>query len=108
MVRALSGVVVRHLQLEGDNHNLMRLDGVQLSDIGLNIFLAGLQEGFEKALFLFVGGEGSDPSVGGILRGGNLEVEYSWVRLARLKLGGWQLWLCSTKFGAAQCWLRSK
>ena len=37
-VRARSGVVVRHRQLEGDNRRLMGQDGVHLNDIGLDIF----------------------------------------------------------------------
>lgn len=30
----------------------MRLDGVQLTDIELDIFLSGIQDGVEQALFL--------------------------------------------------------
>lgn len=47
LIRAWSGEVVRHMQLEGDNRALTRRDGVQLSDIGLDIFLSGLQDGVE-------------------------------------------------------------
>ncbi|KAM3936778.1 uncharacterized protein RB166_000586, partial [Leptodactylus fuscus] len=55
-VRAKGGVVVRHRQLEGDNRRLMRPDGVHLNEIGLDIFLSGLQDGVEQALFLLGGG----------------------------------------------------
>lgn len=49
-------VVVRHYQLEGDNRALMMPDGVHLNEIGMNIFLSGLQDGVDKALFLLGGG----------------------------------------------------
>ncbi|XP_069801958.1 uncharacterized protein [Dendropsophus ebraccatus] len=55
-VRSRSGVVVRHRQLEGDNRGLMSSDGVHLSEIGHDIFLSGLQDGIEQALFLLGGG----------------------------------------------------
>ncbi|KAM3936789.1 uncharacterized protein RB166_000745 [Leptodactylus fuscus] len=55
-VWAKGGVVVRHRQLEGDNRRLMRPDGVHLNDIGLDIFLSGIQDGVEQALFLLGGG----------------------------------------------------
>ncbi|XP_044130369.1 uncharacterized protein LOC122923581 isoform X2 [Bufo gargarizans] len=55
-VRSRGGVVVRHRQLEGDNRSLMRPDGVHLSDIGLDIFLSGIQDGIEQAMFLLGGG----------------------------------------------------
>ncbi|KAM4025867.1 uncharacterized protein ACNLHF_026304 [Anomaloglossus baeobatrachus] len=55
-VRFKGGVVVRHRQLEGDNSSLMLPDGVHLSDIGLDIFLSGLQDGIEQALLLMGGG----------------------------------------------------
>ncbi|XP_044124736.1 uncharacterized protein LOC122919648 [Bufo gargarizans] len=55
-VRSRGGVVIRHYQLEGDNQRLMRPDGVHLNDIGLDIFLSGLQDGVEQALFLLGGG----------------------------------------------------
>ncbi|KAM3929143.1 uncharacterized protein RB166_006927 [Leptodactylus fuscus] len=55
-VRAKDGVVVCHRQLEGDNRRLMRPDGVHLNDIGLDIFLSGIQDGVEQALFLLSGG----------------------------------------------------
>ncbi|KAM3920263.1 uncharacterized protein RB166_014651 [Leptodactylus fuscus] len=55
-VRSRGGVVIRHHQLEGDNSRLLRPDGVHLNDIGLNIFLSGLQDGIERALFLLGGG----------------------------------------------------
>ncbi|KAM3920320.1 uncharacterized protein RB166_014717, partial [Leptodactylus fuscus] len=61
-VRSKGWVVVRHRQLEGDNRRLMRADGVHLNEIGLDIFLSGLQDGVEQALFL-LGGGGSEPSV---------------------------------------------
>ncbi|KAM4021087.1 uncharacterized protein ACNLHF_001246 [Anomaloglossus baeobatrachus] len=50
------GVIVRHRQLEGTNARLMRPDGVHLNDIGLDIFLSGLQDGIEEALFVLGGG----------------------------------------------------
>lgn len=37
-VRSWEGVVVRHRQLEGNNRCFMRLDGVHLNYIGLDIF----------------------------------------------------------------------
>ncbi|KAM3928101.1 uncharacterized protein RB166_006232 [Leptodactylus fuscus] len=55
-VRSRGGVVVRHRQLEGDNSRLLRADGVHLNEIGLDIFLSGLQDGVEQALFLLGGG----------------------------------------------------
>lgn len=55
-VRSRAGVVIRHRQLEGDNRRLMRADGVHLNNIGLDIFLSGLQDGVEQALFLLGGG----------------------------------------------------
>lgn len=55
-IQSRDGVVVRHRQLEGDNRMLMRRDGVHLNDIGLDIFLSGLQDGVEQALFLLCGG----------------------------------------------------
>ncbi|KAM3926882.1 uncharacterized protein RB166_009719 [Leptodactylus fuscus] len=55
-VRSRGGVVVRHRQLEGDNSRLLREDGVHPNDIGLDIFLSGLQDGIEQALFLLGGG----------------------------------------------------
>lgn len=55
-VRNRGGIVVRHRQLEGDNANLMRTDGEHLNEIGLDIFLSGLQDGIERALFLLSGG----------------------------------------------------
>ncbi|KAM4026765.1 uncharacterized protein ACNLHF_022617 [Anomaloglossus baeobatrachus] len=55
-IRFKGGVVVRHRQLEGDNSSLMLPDGVHLSDIGLDIFLSGLQDGIEQALLLLGGG----------------------------------------------------
>lgn len=58
-VRSRAGVVVRHRQLEGDNRCLMREDGVHLNEIGLDIFLSGLQDGIERALFLLGGGRSS-------------------------------------------------
>ncbi|KAM3918396.1 uncharacterized protein RB166_013294 [Leptodactylus fuscus] len=55
-VRSRGGVVIRHHQLEGDNSRLLRPDGVHLNDIGQDIFLSGLQDGVEQALFLLGGG----------------------------------------------------
>ncbi|KAM3933227.1 uncharacterized protein RB166_001093 [Leptodactylus fuscus] len=55
-VRSRGGVVIRHRQLEGDNSRLLRPDGVHLNDIGQDIFLSGLQDGVEQALFLLGGG----------------------------------------------------
>ncbi|XP_044130444.1 uncharacterized protein LOC122923654 [Bufo gargarizans] len=55
-VRSRGGVVVRHRQLEGDNRSLMRPDGVHLNEIGLDIFLSGIQDGVEQAMFLLGGG----------------------------------------------------
>ncbi|XP_069804499.1 uncharacterized protein [Dendropsophus ebraccatus] len=50
-VRSLSGVVVRHRQFEKDNKDLMSADGLHLTEKGMDIFLSGLQEGIEQALF---------------------------------------------------------
>ncbi|KAM4013529.1 uncharacterized protein ACNLHF_003612 [Anomaloglossus baeobatrachus] len=55
-VRFKAGIVVRHRQLEGDNSPLMITDGVHLNEIGLDIFLSGLQDGIEQALCLMGGG----------------------------------------------------
>lgn len=49
-VRKIGGIVVRHRELEGDNRNLLRADGVHLNDIGLDIFNLGLIGGIELAL----------------------------------------------------------
>lgn len=49
-VRQLGVFSVRHTELEGDNRNLIRGDGVHLTDIGLDIFLTGLMAGIEEAL----------------------------------------------------------
>lgn len=57
-VRSRGGVVVRHRQLEGDNRQFMRTDGAHLDDNGLEIFLSGLRNGIEQALFL-LGGVGA-------------------------------------------------
>lgn len=54
-----SGVVVRPYQLEGDNWHLMHTDGVHLNEIGLDIFLSGLQDGVEQALYLLGAGRSS-------------------------------------------------
>lgn len=54
-IQSREGVVVRHRQLEGDNPRLMCPDGVHLNDIGLDIFISGLQDGVEQALFLLGG-----------------------------------------------------
>ncbi|XP_056385834.1 uncharacterized protein LOC130282023 [Hyla sarda] len=58
-VRSKGGVVVRHRELEGDNRRFMISDGVHLNDIGLDIFLSGLQDGVEQALFVLSGGRSS-------------------------------------------------
>ncbi|XP_071969433.1 uncharacterized protein [Engystomops pustulosus] len=55
-VRERGGVVVRHRELEGDNRGLLLPDGVHLTDIGMDIFLSGLQDGIERAMSLLVGG----------------------------------------------------
>lgn len=55
-VRSNGGIVVRHRQLEGNNRGLISEDGVHLSDIGHDIFLSGLQDAIEQAIFLLVGG----------------------------------------------------
>ncbi|XP_069838464.1 uncharacterized protein [Dendropsophus ebraccatus] len=55
-VRSRAGVVVRHRQLEGDNSRLMVSDGTHLTDIGSDIFLSGIQDGIEQAMFLLGGG----------------------------------------------------
>ncbi|XP_069812354.1 serine/arginine repetitive matrix protein 1-like isoform X2 [Dendropsophus ebraccatus] len=55
-VRTRGGIAIRHRQLEGDNRRLMLQDGVHLNDIGLDIFLSGLQDAIERALFTLVSG----------------------------------------------------
>lgn len=55
-VRSRSGVVIRHRDLEGDNRRFMLPDGAHLNERGTEIFLTGLQEGVEQALFLLGGG----------------------------------------------------
>lgn len=45
-----------HRKLEGDSSRLMWQDGVHLNEIRLDIFLSGLQDGKEQAMFLFCGG----------------------------------------------------
>lgn len=55
-VRYRGGVVVRHRELEGDNRALLEDDGVHPNPIGLDIFLSGIQDGVERALFLMGGG----------------------------------------------------
>lgn len=59
-VRNRGGVVVRHWHLEGDNSRLMRADGVHLTDIGLDIFLSGIQDGVKQALFILGGGRSAE------------------------------------------------
>ncbi|KAM3923058.1 uncharacterized protein RB166_012151 [Leptodactylus fuscus] len=76
-VRSKGGVVVRHRQLEGDNRRLMRPDGVHLNEIGLDIFLSGLQDGVEQALFRLGGGVGAQ-SESGLLRGGLEYRKWEW------------------------------
>lgn len=51
------GVVVRHRQLEGDNSRLMRSNRVNFNEIGLDIFLLGIQDRIEQALFSLCGGQ---------------------------------------------------
>lgn len=58
-VRINEGVVIRHRQLEGDNKELMMDDGIHLNEIGLDIFLSGLQDVIERALFMLSGGRSS-------------------------------------------------
>ncbi|XP_041427048.1 uncharacterized protein LOC108697507 [Xenopus laevis] len=55
-VRDRGGIVVRHRLLEGIDQGLMLRDGVHLNDIGLDIFLAGLQDGIGAALVRLGGG----------------------------------------------------
>ncbi|XP_077137893.1 uncharacterized protein LOC143804036 [Ranitomeya variabilis] len=55
-VKSKFGIVVRHHQLEGDQSGLLRSDGIHLTNIGLDIFLSGLQDGIEQALRLKGGG----------------------------------------------------
>lgn len=50
--------VVCHSPLEGDNHHLIGSDGVHLNEIGLDVFLSGLQED-GQAMFLLGCGGGS-------------------------------------------------
>lgn len=49
-IQSLSGVVVRHLRL------LRRTDGVHLNEDGLNVFLDGLQDGVQQALYFWRSG----------------------------------------------------
>lgn len=58
-IRSRSGVVVRHRLLEGDNRRYMRRDGVHLNEVGLDIFLDGIRDGVEQAVFLLGGGRSS-------------------------------------------------
>ncbi|XP_041439951.1 uncharacterized protein LOC121400603 [Xenopus laevis] len=58
-VRDRGGVVVRHRQLEGIDQGLMLRDGVHLNDIGMDIFLSGLQDGIGEALLRLGGGRSS-------------------------------------------------
>lgn len=67
-IRSQGGVVIRHFQLEGDNSHLLRPDGIHLTDIGTDIFLAGLQDGIDAALNLLGGGSAHSLTVH--LRGG--------------------------------------
>ncbi|XP_073517775.1 uncharacterized protein [Phyllobates terribilis] len=55
-IRFKAGVVMRHHQLEGDNSSLMLPDGVHLTEIGLDIFLSGLQDSIEQAFYQMGGG----------------------------------------------------
>lgn len=40
-------MVVRHCQLEGDNHCLMRPVSPHLNEVGLDVFPSSLQDGVE-------------------------------------------------------------
>lgn len=55
-ISSWSGVVVRHKLLEGDNRRFMMGDDAHLNEQGTEIFLPGLQDGVEQALFLLGGG----------------------------------------------------
>lgn len=61
---------MRHRQLEGDNHHLLQLDGIHMNEIGLDIFLSGLQDGVEQALLLLERGPELHVWVHKLLRGG--------------------------------------
>lgn len=49
-VAANGGVVVRHRDLEVPDPALLRGDGVHLNDIGLDLWILGIQDGIERAL----------------------------------------------------------
>ncbi|XP_077155137.1 serine/arginine-rich splicing factor 4 [Ranitomeya variabilis] len=49
-VRGRGGIVIHHQYLQKKNTPQLRPDGVHLTDIGLDIFLSGLQDGVEQAL----------------------------------------------------------
>ncbi|KAG9482595.1 hypothetical protein GDO78_011331 [Eleutherodactylus coqui] len=51
----IGGVAVRHWELEGQNAHLLKEDGENLNEVGLDIFLSGLQDGLEAALVLAEG-----------------------------------------------------
>ncbi|KAM4019046.1 uncharacterized protein ACNLHF_028401 isoform 5-T5 [Anomaloglossus baeobatrachus] len=53
-VTSRQGVVVKHRQLEGDNHAFLLDNGVHLNDLGMDIFLSGLQDGIGKALSMLL------------------------------------------------------
>lgn len=53
-VHAKGGIVIRHRQLEGDNKHVKLHYGIHLNKIGMDIFLSGLQDGIERALFVLV------------------------------------------------------
>ncbi|XP_066436079.1 uncharacterized protein [Eleutherodactylus coqui] len=44
------GIAVRHIDLEKGTGNYWRSDGVHLNDIGMDLWMEGLQEGIERAL----------------------------------------------------------
>lgn len=62
----VNGWSFRHLDLEGFIPGLYRMDIVQLSDIGLDIFNAGLQSVIDRAVFFY----------GGVMKGFALVMAY--------------------------------
>ncbi|XP_066462230.1 uncharacterized protein [Eleutherodactylus coqui] len=55
LMPVIGGVAVRHWELEGQNAHLLKEDGENLNEVGLDIFLSGLQDGLEAALVLAEG-----------------------------------------------------
>lgn len=51
----IGGLSYRHVDLEGGYPGLYRPDGVHLSEVGIDIFNLGLQNGIEMAAMLGVG-----------------------------------------------------